>query len=150
MLKQISVRCFLFMAIVSVFLISCAPVISPYSQRAYENATSLKPQTIALMEKATTPYSKNIDEIDKLVLELEKAYEYAKGLPWNEVSAEQWRTLITQEDGLLFGDFLNAWKEQGTVSQVYIAGAIEDISYSFDTIICLEISKRNPQECLER
>ena len=42
---------------VLVYLCGCTPLIGPYSPTAYQNATSLKAETLALMEKATEPYS---------------------------------------------------------------------------------------------
>jgi hypothetical protein len=66
--------------------------ISPYNPVAYQNAVSLKVDSLNLLEKATTPYDGHKGEVESLQRELEKAYEYAKGLPKNEVSTKQWAT----------------------------------------------------------
>ena len=64
------------------FLASCT-TISPFNQKAYEQATSLKVEALALMDKAITPYATQKQSVDALKLNMEKAYEYVKGLPQN-------------------------------------------------------------------
>ena len=68
------------------FLLAACETISPFSPKAYEVATSLKAESLALMEKATEPAVSQTAAIQALQLNLEKAYEYAKGRPKNEVS----------------------------------------------------------------
>ena len=57
---------------------ACSASIAPFSQTAYRLATDLKVESLKLMEKAEMPFEEQAKEVDKLGLELEKAYEFAK------------------------------------------------------------------------
>ena len=71
-----------------VFLMcSCTSLIGPYSPIAYQNATSLKAEVLSLLDKAETPYKDNQLEIASVQLKAEKAYEFVKGVPKNQLSA---------------------------------------------------------------
>ncbi len=134
-------------AILLVLLVSaCAPLIGPYTQRAYENATSLKPETLALMEKAREPFSDHRAAVDALLIELQQAHEYVKGVRSSSISAQQWEILIAP-DGDLFGKFIKRWKERGTLSDTYIHEFKGPVTDAFDEIICLEANKKEPTVC---
>lgn len=128
------------------FLTACTPLIGPYSPTAYKYATSLKAETLALMEKANEPYSSHQASVETLVVELHKAHEYVKGIPSNSISAKQWKILI-KEDGDLVGKFFKRWKEQSTLSDTFIGEFKDPISDAFDEIICLEANKKEASKC---
>lgn len=127
--------------------ISCSPLIGPYSPTAYENATSLKAETLSLMEKAMEPYSDHKKAAESLAIELRKAHEYVKGVPSNSITARQWEILIKQ-DGDLIGKFMQRWKERETLSKIYIEEFDGLISDAFDEIICLEANKKGATKCV--
>ena len=60
-------------------------LISPFQEQAYENATTLKAQSLALIAKSGEPYSSHRESLEKLLVDVDAAYEYADGLPKNEV-----------------------------------------------------------------
>ncbi len=122
-------------------LAGCQATISPFSQRAYEQATSLKVEALALMDKAVRPYAEQKAEIEALRLDIDKAYEYARGRPNNEVSANQWKILRDPERNSL-GGFLRRWELRGTLPPAFIAEARGLVADGFDTIIELESGKR--------
>lgn len=128
------------------FVTACAPLIGPYSPTAYQYATSLKPETLALMDKAKEPYSNHQAEVEALVVELHKAHEYVKGVPSNSISSKQWDILI-KEDGDLFGKFIKRWKERSTLNGTFINEFKGPISDAFDEIICLEANKKEASKC---
>jgi hypothetical protein len=70
------------------FLAGCPRHIAPYRPEAYEKATSLKVDALNLMDKATEPYAQHQAAADTLRLNLEKAYEDAKGIPQNELATQ--------------------------------------------------------------
>ena len=74
-------------------LCSCAPIISPFTEEAYSTATSLKAQSLALVAKSDESFSKHQAAVDQLLVDVDAAYEYANGLPQNEVSAQLWDIL---------------------------------------------------------
>ena len=125
---------------VALGLSSCAPHISPFSQTAYRQATSLKVESLELMNEATTPYEEHEQDVEELRTEVEKAYEYAKGLPNNEVTTRQWDILKDPGRNLL-GGFLERWRERSTLSRAFVDEAKALVADAFDTIIGLESGK---------
>jgi hypothetical protein len=123
-------------------LFSCANI-SEFSAAAYDQAVSLKVESLDLMDYAAEPFEVYNEEVDELQLKLLKAYEFAKGRPDNEISARQWEILIDPERNLL-GGFLKRWEEEKTLSQFFITEAKGLISDAFDTIIGLESGKIKP------
>ncbi len=131
--------------IVVTFLVSCHPSISTFSPIAYERATSLKVDALALMERASEPYADHSAAVDSLTVRLAKAYEFAKGRPQNEVSARQWQILIDPGRNLL-GGFLARWSKESKLSATFVAEAKGLVSDAFDTIIGLESGKIKPDQ----
>lgn len=121
-------------------LVSCAPHISQFSPIAYEQATELKVDAQALMARAAEPYPKHEDDVIALTLRLEKAYEFARGRPRNEISARQWAILADSTRNLL-GGFLARWKRETSLSPAFISEARQLVAQAFDTIIGLESGK---------
>jgi hypothetical protein len=126
-------------------LAACSNLIAVYSQTAYEQATSIKAESLVLMSKATEPYSQHAQEVAALMLNVDKAYEYAKGRPRNEISTEQWAKMKDPNSNLL-GGFLKRWEEQGRLSSVFVKEAEAQIAKAFDQIIELESGKNKAHE----
>ena len=147
-MKKIKLTSKLFLAFALIFLMQgCETLIGPYSPTAYKYATSLKVETLALMSKATNSYSKHKDEVEKLTIELNKAYEFVKGVPSNSISSKQWKILI-KPDGKLIGKFWLKWKQKTTLSKPFISEFKKIVAESFDQIICLEVNKEKATDCL--
>jgi hypothetical protein len=127
-------------------LIGCAPLIGPYSPIAYQNATSLKAETLALMEKGTEPYAEYERQIEVLMVDIDKAYEFVNGISSNSLSAKQW-LLLKKPDGDLLGKFFLRWKERQTLSEDFIREFEGIVSDAFDEIICLEANKKEATAC---
>lgn len=121
-------------------LAACSSLIAAYSQTAYEQATSIKAESLVVMNQATEPYSQHAREVAALMLSVDKAYEYAKGRPKNEISTEQWAKMKNPDSNLL-GGFVKRWKEQGQLSPVFVKEAAAQIAKAFDQIIELESGK---------
>jgi len=125
---------------------ACSSLIAAYSQRSYENAVSLKVETLALMSRATTPYSDNRDRIERLSIDIDIAYEYVKGIDNNALAVKQWK-ILKDSDGKLLGKFFKKWEKKSTLKAFYInefKGLVRD---AFDEIICLEMNKNKSQKC---
>jgi hypothetical protein len=122
----------------------CASI-SPYSETAYQQATSLKVDSLALMAKATEPYTQHQAEVEALRLKIDKAYEYAKGLPKNTITTRQWE-ILKDPDRHLLGGFLVLWRTKSTLSATYIADKQRQVGAAFDQIIGLESGKIKPSE----
>lgn len=116
-----------------------------FSEQAYQQAVSLKVESLDLMDKATENFSAHQTAVEQLQTDLQKAYQYAQGRPKNETTTRQWEILIDPEGNLL-GGFLARWEEKGNMSEVFIEENKKIISDAFDTIIELESGKRKPSE----
>jgi len=123
---------------------SCSSV-SVFSPEAYKQAVDLKVESVSLMSFATTPYSDFEDDVSYLRTELEKAYEFSKGRPNNEISTRQWEILINPEGNLL-GGFFKRWEDENTLSEMFVTEAQMQVGDAFDTIIGLESGKIDPEE----
>ena len=136
--KTFGVISFAFIFILLTFY-ACS-YIAPFSHFAYQQATSLKVEALALMEKATEQSASHENEIKELETKIEKAYEYAKGRPKNELSAEQWQILKDPNKNLL-GGFIKRWRKESTLSTHFIKEAKGLVADAFDTISALESGK---------
>lgn len=127
---------------------ACSPLIGSYSPIAYQNATSLKAETLALMDKATEPYDTHKAEVEKLFIEVNKAHEFVRGVPSNSISAKQWEILI-KPDGDLMGKFFSRWatSESKTLTRSFTNEFKLIVSDAFDEIICLEANKKEAKQC---
>lgn len=137
--------------LIQIMILSCTPVIGPFSPTSYQNATTLKAETLALMDKATEPYDAHVKDADRLFVELNKAYEYDKGLMANNITTKQWEILI-KKDGDLIGSFFSIWAKNkpNGLSPVFISEFRQLVSDSFDELICLEANKKEHTECKAR
>jgi hypothetical protein len=127
-----------------VFFAGCS-TITPFSPKAYEQATSLKVDALSIMDKASEPFSNQKQSIDALKLDVEKAYEYAKGRPQNEVTTKQW-SIIKDPARNSLGGFLKRWEDKSTLDKPFIQEAKGIVSDGFDAIIELESGKRKPND----
>lgn len=134
---------FLLLLLCITVITGCSSLIAQFDQAAYEQATSLKVDSLALMAKATEPYAQYEKEIAELMLKAEKAYEYAKGKPKNEISTRQWEILRDPNKNLL-GGFMRRWKENEQLSSTFIKEAKGLVSDAYDTIVGLESGKIKP------
>ena len=128
----------------ALLLTACSSV-SVYSPEAYKQAVDLKIESLNLMSFASMPYSDYAEDVEFLKTELNKAYEFAKGRPDNEISTNQWEILLDEERSLL-GGFLKRWEEEETLSEMFVEEVQMLVSDAFDTIIGLESGKINPSE----
>ena len=116
--------------------LGCASTIANYDQVAYENATSLKVETLALMDRAGDPYDHHATDIADLSMRLQKAKEYAQGFQHNEDVITQWTTLVG--DSGILGRFFNEWHSQPISPPAYLQDKKERVASAFDKIIALE------------
>jgi hypothetical protein len=115
-------------------------MIAHYDQAAYEHAVDAKVDTLALMNKAIGNYEAHGKEIETVMTELDKAYEYDRGRGLNKVAVAQWDILRDPKRDLV-GGFLKMWKAKGSLSPTFIAEKKKQIADAFDQIIQLEAGK---------
>jgi hypothetical protein len=121
---------------------ACSTV-SRYDQASYEHAVNAKVDTLVLMKKATGSYDEHQTEIESLLTELDKAYEYDLGRPLNPVTIAQW-SILRDPDRNLLGGFLKMWKTKGSLSSTFVAEKKAQIADAFCQIIQFESGKLKP------
>jgi hypothetical protein len=126
-------------------LVAACSTISPFNERAYEIATSAKVDALAITSLATEPFASHTAAVQALRLEIDKAYEYAKGRPQNDEAARQWAIIRDPQRNSL-GGFLRRWEERGTLDPTFVQEAQGLIADGFDTVIELESGKRKQGE----
>lgn len=148
-MKNINYRLFrlsvFWLMLLSFTIGGCSSLIAKYDKVAYQQATSLKVDSLALMEKATSAYSENENAVKDLNVKIDKAYEYAKGRPKNKIITKQWSIMKDPERNLL-GGFLARWKEKGILSKTFVTEAKGNVSLGFDQIIGLESGLIKPKD----
>jgi outer membrane murein-binding lipoprotein Lpp len=123
----------------AVMVAGCA-TISLFDQHAYERTTALKVDALHVMSAATEDYAAHEQDIETLQLNLQKAYEYEKNRPNNEVTTQMWVLLLNPDEHLL-GGFFTLWKEEGKLSETAITRAKQQVGEAFDKIAGLESRK---------
>ena len=119
---------------------SACSLIASYDRAAYEHATNAKVDTLALMSKATGSYDEHEKEVEALVRQLDKAYEYDRGRQLNQITVAQW-DILRDPNRNLVGGFLKMWKAKVTLRATFIAEKKKQVGDAFDQIIQLESGK---------
>jgi len=145
-MKAISIRNLLAMTFVVVLLGSCSALkTAPYDQYSFQKAVELKVEASNLMDKATTPFSEHEEEVEDLMLELEKMVVYEQNKPNNGISYEMWKLMANKDKNLLTG-LLQRWEEQGQLGQVFLSEAKSQVIEAIDMIILYEGKKDKETE----
>ena len=127
-------------------LVACTPLISPFSEVAYQNATDLKARSLALVDQSADPYAQHAAEAEQLLIDVSAAYEFVHGMKGNEISAAQWQ-LMRDPHSNLMGGFVGFWQRKVTVNPAARDEYHGQIVEAFDYIICLEANKRIATPC---
>lgn len=143
----VSLRNLLGSALIALALAGCAPLIADYSLEAYKNATTLKAETQALIDKSNERYSNHASEVDALMTKINAAYEFAAGTPYNQLSARQW-DILRDPNRRLVGGYMALWKQRGIIPHTaFRKDQKNQIGEAFDEIICLEANKLSLKPC---
>lgn len=139
-MKTFKIKC-LAVLLFAMTAISCESTRTAiFDQYSYQKTTELKVETTRLIDKATTPYSKNTAEVEALLLNIEKLTEYEKNKPDNEITFAMWTVLSDQEKNLL-GGFFRRWREKETLSPVFVSESKKQVVEALDLLIQYEIKK---------
>jgi hypothetical protein len=135
------------LVVVGFLLAACTSLpVGEYSLQAYENATTLKAETLALVAKSGQPFSANREAVEALSVKIDAAYEFAAGTSKDSPSALQWQ-LMRDPNVNLFGGFVRYWQKRGTLKPTMRQQTADQMSAAFDHIICLEANKKETAAC---
>ncbi|ADQ79028.1 conserved hypothetical protein, secreted [Paludibacter propionicigenes WB4] len=132
-------RRYLTLLVIIVTLAACA-TISSFDQYAYVQTTSLKVDALNTMQLATTDYTANEKTVQELQTKLQKAYEYEKNRPKNEITLKLW-TILLNPEGHLLGGFIHRWEKDKKLNAIFIQEEKKIVGDAFDQIAGLESQK---------
>ncbi len=111
-----------------------------FDHYSYQKTTELKVESLQLIDKGTTSYQENVQQINTLLLNIEKLKEYEKNKPDNEITFAMWKILSDEEMNLL-GGFFKRWKDAGQLSPAFVSEAKKQVMDAMDLLIQYEIKK---------
>lgn len=124
----------------AVSLFSCT-TIAPYNEKAYENATSMKAESLNVISNGTDDYNDHSSEIKALKLDMSKAAEFANGLKNNVIVTKMYAMFMNEDNkGSLYG-VLEKWREKKNLDRAYVKEMERKIGQQFDQLIDLEQGK---------
>ncbi|MEL6811903.1 MAG: hypothetical protein AAFP76_11255 [Bacteroidota bacterium] len=123
----------------SLLCFSCA---SYYDHYTLTETVATKVMVESLFDKATTPYSENIESITELQQQLQKMLIYEKTKERNVIMQKMWGLLNSETSALQ--SFFTTWEAQGTMSSEFIEEFTPEISKQFDLMVDYE-SKKDKQ-----
>jgi hypothetical protein len=127
-------------------LVGCAPLIADFNTEAYKNATSLKVEAMALVDKSGERFATRRRDVEVFSTKLDAAYEFAVNLPNNQESTAQWQ-IIRDPNGDYWGAFVKVWRQQGTMGSTFRTEYKGRLGKAFDQLICLETAKPRGTGC---
>lgn len=127
--------------LLSSLLFSCNSIkTAVYDQYSYQKTIEIKVEASNLMDKATTPYTDQLQDIGELGLEIQKIIEYEKNKPNNEITYAMWQLLADKDKNLLVG-FFKRWKDKGQLNAIFVEEAKAQIMQAMDLLIQYEGKK---------
>jgi len=109
-----------------------------FDQIGLDNVTNIGGQLTQLMGKATEPYGKHTDSVNKLLSDISAAATHAAGQKRNAEIGKQWQVLSSE----LVTPFFNRWKEKGILDKDYVKEAVGQVGKSIDAIKKAEMAKK--------
>lgn len=127
-------------------LSSCGAVkTAVFDQYSYQKAIEIKVDASNLIEKSTGPYEQYSKEADELLIDVDQIVLYEQNKPKNGVSHKMWQLQADSEKNLLAG-YIKRWKEEGTLSELFMNEAKPQIEEAMDVIILYENKKDKTSE----
>src|SRR6266850_7794915 len=114
--------------------LAACQTISTFDSTAYQKQTESLAAVLKLMDKATTDYASNTEQIEATNLKVEEAYEFDRGRPLNQITIAQW-DLIRDPNRNTYAGFLKLWKARGTLGAIYVQEKKKQIAVAWDQII---------------
>ncbi|MDD5088390.1 MAG: hypothetical protein PHI18_06300 [bacterium] len=114
--------------------------IAHYDEVAYTTAGEIKAQSLALVERATEPYSEHAAEVTSLKADIDETLSYERQRCKNKLTVQQWE-IIANPNGHSLGGLLQRWEKEGSLDSTFISLAATEISKHFDEVLSLETAK---------
>lgn len=140
-MKTLKIKWLLLSLTIAMLTTACESVKTAiFDQYSYQKTTELKVETSNLMDKATNSYKDHKEEVEKLLVDIQKLMEYEKNKPNNEITFAMWQLLNDKEKNLLAG-FFKRWEEKETFSPVFLQESKNQVLEALDLLIQYEIKK---------
>jgi len=140
-MKTLKIKWLLLSLTIAMLTTACESIKTAiFDQYSYQKTTELKVETSNLMDKATNSYKDHKEEVEKLLVDIQKLMEYEKNKPNNEITFAMWQLLNDKEKNLLAG-FFKRWEEKETFSSVFLQESKNQVLEALDLLIQYEIKK---------
>ncbi len=115
-----------------------------YDHYTYTETLETKVKANSLIRQSINPYQENIVQVEDFKGQLEKMVTYEKAKSKNEISVKMWEYVNNEKSSL--HQFLNLWKEQGTLSPAFTEEFAVSINAIFDKMLDYETKKDTQSE----
>jgi hypothetical protein len=140
-MKHLKLKHLIFLIAISFAISSCTSTKTAlFDQYSYQKTIEIKVETSKLMDKATTPYNTHKEEVQRLLITIEKLAEYEKSKPNNKITFAMWTVLNDKEKNLLAG-FFKRWEMKGFLSPVFADESKKQVLDALDLLTQYEIKK---------
>ncbi|MDN3550030.1 hypothetical protein [Mucilaginibacter aquaedulcis] len=129
----------------SIIVLAGCATISRFDQYAYAQSTSLKVDALNVMNLASQQYDTHVSDITTVNTAMDKMVAYERNRPKNELSEKMW-VMLRDTNQNLYGGFIRRWKNEGTLSPVFIKESQILIGQAFDQVSQLESGKIKTQQ----
>ncbi len=110
-----------------------------YDHYTFTETLETKVNANSLIRLSVHPYDENIAQVENFKGQLEKMVTYEKAKSKNEISVKMWEYVNNEKSSL--HQFLNLWKEQGTLSSAFTEEFTVNINAIFDKMLDFETKK---------
>lgn len=125
----------------TILFTSCTAIkTAPYDQYSYQKAVEIKVDASRLIDQSVNPYIDYSEDINTLLVDIEKIILYEENKPSNSISYRMWALLGNEKKNLLAG-YLKKWENEGKLSNVFVNQAKSQIEEAMDMLIQYEGKK---------
>jgi len=119
-----------------------------FDEYVYKETISVKVDAQLLMAKATTDYTNYQKDVEDLLANVQKLYEYEKGRSNNVETIKMWELMLNPDKNMLAG-FMKRWQDKGKMGKMFVEEAQKQVKEAFDIIIGLETHKLKKEKVNE-
>jgi len=97
-----------------------------FSEKALENATRIKADSLELLANSNQQYSKHRKEIAELKKDLRRSYEFSKARGNNGEAVKQYEIMMDPNRRMFVG-YLSRWESKGRISSEFFRTEARDL-----------------------
>nr|WP_299340118.1 hypothetical protein [Allomuricauda sp.] len=123
------------------FLVSCdAARMASYDPYAHQKSMEVRMKASKLIDKSIEPFENHAEEVENLLLEMDKVKTYEQNRSNNGISFRMWQ-LLADENRFSLAGFIKKWREKGRLSKTFVEESKQQIMEGIDLLIWFEGKK---------